>query len=333
MAKDGRNEIAEKLSRWDGINVVTIEPSTEKRPEFKAMEDNEMELRYGDDAYRLRDLAFEKVGRLCGIPATYMRKTPTALFEPHFNWWFREFPFVHMVYDETRENQVVTLNRTKNFRVVRPSDMFDVVDSKIREEVSDNVIYDKVHVSADKIAYSIVSERSENMGTPKKGDMINAGMRVDMSPMGEHATSIGLYMLRLVCTNGARVPLELAKLRMSATDQLEDWVGNVIPNLLEKSIEEFSRIRALQGIDVADLGSLIQGLFDRVTLTSELRESLTNSFLNAEVDTMYDFYNHITEFANRFDASSDIMDIERLQTAAGFVSAHEFCDKCQHALN
>lgn len=333
MAEDGRGGLVEKLSRWDGINVVTIEPAAGTRLKFQAVDEQEMQLGYGNTEYRLGDLAWRKAGRLCGMSDSYLRKTPTVLIEPHLNYWFRKFPFFHVVYDEELENEIVSFNLTENFRFVKPGDMFEIGDSIIREKIDGIFLYDKIHVSEDKVVYSIVSDLGKNMGDARRGDVINAGIRVDMSSVAETSITLRLYMLRLVCTNGATRPYDVEKLSMSDTDHWEKWVDNAVSNLLALSAKEFARIRALQGVRVRDLGTPLGSLFKRVTMTRELRRALENSFWNVKITNMYDFYNHISEFANGFDVDAEISHIERLQHAAGFVSAHKFCDKCHRFLN
>jgi hypothetical protein len=148
-------------------------------------------------SFELNETAHDQLGQYLGIPSKYydrMRTEAPALLAANVNRWFAENEDKRMI--RTLDGKVRAVLSDK----YRPLDneqlletILPVLGNQQMEIVSSEVTEKKLYlkVLTPKVTYEIV-----------KGDVVQAGLVISNSEIGNGSLSIEPLLFRLVCTNG-----------------------------------------------------------------------------------------------------------------------------------
>lgn len=331
-----RDDVVKLLKPTDGFKEVPFRMGSNKI-EFTKDSANNMLFRLDNKEFKLSKEAFIKASRICGVPATYVKKfndESLHLMNPHFNHWFNT---------KSDDGKLLIAGDNVVSFIKGSTDYYSRV--KVLEIIEDtlaptslekdNLLYDKVHHSFDRgLYYSVVSNQEEAMNV---GDVVRGGISVQDHILGEKVFTISGYVYRLVCSNGMISQNILSKWsRRSNSEHLEEWVKNSVTQAQTEITSEFERIKHLQEIPINDHGSvLLRNIFSEFSVSSKLREAITDEIINAgEIKSMYDVFNAITSAANSSEFVDNPNMTQSLQMLASGVAEHStFCPTCQSLLD
>lgn len=277
--KTGRTlaEVAAELDRQKSAKIDFIAPTNQVAVEVvegEIVEDKPQQkpakslvLRAGDHAYGVRDLALGQIGDRLGIPSKYLRKMQEErpdLLATNINTWFNhksEPRLFRVLDDKVRAFLSNRYQRIDNFDVAQSAlEALSKYQVEVRStEVTENRLYIKATFPA--LQREIKSLRS---GTPsphskgvKVGDIVEAGVVISNSEVGQGRVSITPFAAYLWCLNGA------------TTQKGHNWThvgskieGDDIAYLTDETVKAGDRFDLLRIRD-AIAGTLDEGKFDQ----------------------------------------------------------------------
>ena len=151
----------------------------------------------GHGQYPIKNLAHKQIGQRLGIPAKYYEKMQNEspdLLAQNVNHWFEANPEKRMI--RTLDNHA----RAFLSQSYRPLDNFDLAMSALPriQELGCDVL--SCEVTESRMYLKCVTERITTEVT--KGDVVQAGICISNSEVGNGSLKIEPLVYRLVCMNG-----------------------------------------------------------------------------------------------------------------------------------
>jgi hypothetical protein len=151
-------------------------------------------IRISGESHRLRPIAQQEVCSRIGVPAAYMKKCPVDLQNCNLNYWLNQMENEDLLFrfdgDDVRAIFTTKYQPVDNHMLVRR--LFEMGYSPNAE----------VQLSLDSEFMSLSIPERSGVFSISRNDDILPGFSLSNSEVGQHAVHVGVFFLRLVCTNG-----------------------------------------------------------------------------------------------------------------------------------
>lgn len=292
-------------------------------------------LKVGEVHYRLPDSSFARLCRKLGAPPGYLSQ-----IEPNLRAAVLQF---HIERGDLNTDKPSIITRGDDLVAIESSDLHRLKSTDVFQALLEGVetVDLKVHrlqFHEESFQLDLVSEDlSEEVAAE---DVLQAGLQLTHSFIGEQATSIQSYVLRLACTNGmtyrdcvAKRATRTRRLSADRPDAHELQMAQV--RRLAKDTwgalrEKLSAIKALRHEKI-EVDHLFQRWIERARLsTRDILPRLQGAWRRGgEGSTAYDAMNALT-FVATHDPEIDLRVRRILSGLAGVLAFRQihFCPRC-----
>ena len=153
----------------------------------------------GGRRFELKDAGLERLCKRLGAPAHYLSSLDATVASPVLQY--------HLERGDLGKGRITLVSRNGTFVAFRRIDLTRLAAEEVIRAVASGIGNDteklyvgKVAVSSDAFELDLLCEEVSEEVRP--GDIVRAGVRVTHSLIGEYATQIESYLLRLLCSNG-----------------------------------------------------------------------------------------------------------------------------------
>lgn len=192
------SQLAAKIEANKELKQDYIADTTQTTMQVQADKTVVLELPGETGSFPVLPLAHDQIGTRTGIPAKYydrMRVEAPDLLATNVNAWFRKNPEKRMVRTLGGDVRAFLSNRYNRIE---------------NEEIAEVVLPILAEIPDIKIVSSEITERRmyiqalspRIVGEVKKGDVVQAGVVISNSEVGQGAVAISPLVYRLVCLNG-----------------------------------------------------------------------------------------------------------------------------------
>lgn len=197
--KQGRSlsELAATIERQNAAKKDYIAPA--KRLSFEVDEaSNELVLSGLNGGYLPNDHFHSQIGTKLSIPKAYydrMRQSDQGLLAVNVNHWLRHSDAKHLV--RTLDGKTARAFLSDRYR---PLDNYDLANAVLPVLADAQIRVESCEVTETRMYIKAVSPRTEM--EVKKGDVVQAGIVIGNSEVGNGTLNISPMIYRLVCSNG-----------------------------------------------------------------------------------------------------------------------------------
>lgn len=285
----------------------------------------------GPRFYNVNFDGYEKAMRVAGFAESVIKKYPTDLMIEPLNWGFpRKMENVKAF---IKGNELVAFVKPA-LEVVSIQRMLQIVDEvggegTLFERLDHNLAYTNCSALIPSI-----SRRWDDERIPQVGDVVCGGLNFQTSLMGESPLVVGVYMYRLVCSNGMLSADQTFKWsRNTETVNQLEWFRGKVMAAKELVGHELHKIDHLitTTLDPAHRADIVTNLFAEYGLSERMRQLVLERLLTDPPRNMWDVVNAITSVANAEELNDNPMAIRRLQQIGGDITSKvKVCNACFH---
>jgi hypothetical protein len=288
-----------------------------------------------DNEYKVgKEAATQALRHVPGLSAAAIKEWPTDLLMEPMNWWYQNGDGdVRML--ANGQGEVVSFTKAANSGINNPIRSLEAIEDALDEKGidTDDLYYDKVRVTLDKVAFAVVTH--EKNGEVKVGDVMDAGIMFFGSPTGEAYTEVSPYLNRLLCTNGMISPVHMGRWSHRGGDggSIYDWTKEMTLGSWDAIDGELDSLRALTQIDVPDdaIHTVLADLFERHHVNANLRQAVAEAAVIEADGTLFGLSQAFNRAANN---EQDIQAMRHLLMVTGDVAHQtERCSTCLRARN
>jgi len=326
-----RDQVLEVLSDTEDVtsDLVTcgdLKFGTSSGPS----DDFDILLTSGGKESKLTEEAYLRSCKMVGLPEAYVRRTPVDLVESHLNYWYAGEKAGEQVKLIKKNDSVIALTRP-SIDVISNVRLLEEVEKALGDR--EGLVYDRVNNDIRLTHFSITGPSAS---TPRTGDVVRAGLTVQNSLVGEHPIEVGVYLYRLVCSNGAISAQNLFKWsRRHDQEDFMGWFASASQNAVNSFNHEFDHLQKLSEIPMRGyMSDVLSSFFDEYSIPVSLREDLMSSIIaEGKADSLYDIWNAVTYVASHSKKLVDNpMGVRRLMKVAGDMLVNKaVCSEC-HSL-
>ena len=299
----------------------------------------------GGSEFQLSKDAILQATSKVGLPAAYVKKTPSRLIEDQLNYWYGEDRGLGdknlkllVTKDTGAAITASSLTSFSNLRLLQEA--LDGIEAKFgRGEV---LVDSKFHHSLSRTHLRlIIPEHTftvENSGTPN--DIWSMGINIQNSLTGDSSaqTSLDGYLFRWWCTNGA-IDTHTSSgkwSRKSGGQNAEDvyeWARAAVDDVLGGLEGSFQDIQAMTQVPIAgDVNQMLSEIFESYSIPARNRQAVIANMVEDDDLTLYSLMQAVTSVANA--DGIDPREQARLMTVGGGLmhAATDRCDSCHRLI-
>lgn len=285
-------------------------------------------LRVADvGAFNVLDTCHDQLANFTGIPRKYydrLRATQPELYAQNVNTWLREEPSPRLVRTLDGSARALLSNRYRRL------DNFDLMKNVLPEIAIPNLRVVSSEITERRLYLKVTA--TDIQAEVKKGDVVQSGVIVSNSEIGQGRIKVYPYITRLVCTNGMTVDtMGVARTHVGRALDSEDnayeifsdealaaednafWL--MVRDLVRASFsrETFEKIvdqfRTSAEIEIRKPLAAVKELSKKIGLTEDESESCLNNLLTGGDLSAWGLANAVTALsddATSYDRASDL---------------------------
>lgn len=275
-------QMSEQLGcRYAAVRRVTVPPQ-----KLAITEDGHLIL--DNDRLELGSVAWDALGRFSGIPPSVLPRFDSSERAYLFNHRLpraHELGFPSQVAISISSDSVIGMSDASLLQVDVPT-LMEVLTGTIPEGLHpEEIAVDQCDVSETGFEVRLFSPRITD--EPRRGDVVNGGVSLRYSVVGEHGTQVQCFLRRLVCANGmiSHVCIGNAHGRARRLDsdrhQVEDMrlqLERLLTSAWSQLTDKLAALRELMSQPAAD---------DSIYAQYRTRLSLNRRVVRAIMDAMY----------------------------------------------
>lgn len=265
--------------------------------------------------------------------------TPPEYIEPIINYWFRNG------FGEEKQHKILAVNGVGS-AIVRASlkpysnmELLDRILAGITAKYGEGEVlvdYKFLHSLDDTRLRLIVPDYRRNINNSgTDDDTWSVGIDFRNSLTGKKQTSIGGYLFRWWCTNGAIDVLNESgawSRRGSAgqSDEVYEWARQSVDEVLGGLESSLDHVQAMTDMPLAGHTiDVLEDYYDKYRIKPELRDMVTSYMVDEDNLTMYSLMQAFTQVANDANLSPD--KAAEMMRIGGHIAAtsNDRCDSCK----
>jgi len=326
-----KSDLEKALNQFRGVNYKDVIVGEDQ---IQLQEDGLLSVK--NKVFHLSNEGGRQLMNLCGIPITYVKKCPNNLLCQNLNYWFSGGLPNKKVRFITNEEDDTILGITDNKASIIQNERLLEIGERILGP--DNIRgFHRVHISLDFSSFAFIGTKSI---TPKEDDILYGGIAVQNSLLNLNPLEISAYVFRQWCSNGAISCDSIARWsRNQEVSEFNSWAERTFHLAWESIDEEFHRIETLVNTKVnGNAHQLLLSIARKHDLPSRIYTKLQEQLLDAErrnekIETMFDLYNLITEYASHTNSLS-FRSATDLQKIGGRLAKDvHLCPACHQIIN
>lgn len=250
--------------------------------------DDSGKLGAGDRTFYLAVEGREKLAREAGIPANFFAKCPPPLQSELFNTFYpKALP------EHSDPGKILLVVQDEKFAVgLAPADLVFLPTSEVFELALDarpsNIDEDELevahlHLDGDSRVSIVSREKKTN---PRPDDLVKAGIDIRHSDVGEFATQIDTFLLRLacsngmlsrVCTHGSKTPVRVRRAAAHHEDLTRQRIAEVARQGWAELDAKMAAVEQLATESVDNPGALIRSIGEKLRLSDRLIQEIVDA--------------------------------------------------------
>ena len=304
------DEAKETLSTTEPVTSVEFEAESGNKFDLPAgFTSNNSTVKLGNTTYEVSPDALLSMAAFCGLPKSYVLRTPADLIEPQLNYWFqrglddKSFKALAVGGDTIQAVTRGTITPFSNLQLLE----------KAEESLKHNFGSDVEILVDEKFSHSLTgtwlrlvvpSEQKDIQGSPVNGDTWSLGLQIKNSQTGQGGTAIDGYLFRWWCSNGAIVTDASAGVwsRRSSGQSEEDvyeWARGAVDEILGGLSGAFDQVQHMVHVSLdGEVQDSLRDIFDRYRVPMRLRNPVIDEMVESDDLTMYGVMNAVTAAAN-----------------------------------
>lgn len=192
------SELAAKIEGNKALKQDFIADTSKTTMQVQSDKTVVLELPDNSGSFPVLALAHDQIGARTGIPAKYydrMRDEAPDLLATNVNAWFRKFPEKRMIRTLGGDARAFLSNR---YNRIENEEIAEVVLPILAEIPDIRIVSSEI---TDRRMY-IQALSPRIVGEVRKGDVVQCGVVISNSEVGQGAVAISPLVYRLVCLNG-----------------------------------------------------------------------------------------------------------------------------------
>ena len=331
------DEVRTELAPYDEVQEITL-PMSQGGPTFSIEDTGLMVDVSGRKLSVGRDPMVQALGTIPGLSQSALTEWPTPMLLEPINWFMTNRPAQSVRLLVNEQDEVLAFPKKQTtFR--SPLATLDGVLEALGGKGVDmsELQFDKFHAGLNAVSLAIIAPSREHEVKRKAGDIVQGGLWLHTSPVGNKDTEIAAYVNRLICTNGMISPMNLQRFSIrggsgAGGDGWDNWIEQSASDAWEAVTDEFDALDALTGIAVdGHSADVLSDLFQRHRVPASLRSAVQEAMADEGDGTMYGIAQAFNRAANGLD---DLGHMRHLLTVTGEIAHNtERCGECRRQLN
>lgn len=312
-----RDEFLEKVALID--SVATVEAPTGEW--HWSVEENQIRVNAGGV-----ELAVAEEGlvaglqKVPGLTKAAVQQWPVEMLINTTNWFYEhgEGDARGLVHN----NVLIGFTKSPDSPIYPVSQIVETMTAALPD---DEYLFGNVRVSLDQVTFGLVTPARTS--EPKVGDVVQAGIWALHSPTARRNPEISPFVNRLVCTNGMISSRSLSKWSWKGNADYIDWVTESTGYAWNSLDLEFESLEALTHQALNGHASVVlEDLFDRHRVPSNLRAGVLDAVVDEADGTMYGIAQAFNRAANEIDNPAAMRGL--LMVTGDIAAQDERCENC-----
>lgn len=268
----------------------------------------------------MHDLALRQVCSRVGVPYQYLRKCPPALAWQNLNFWIQNGNYNRQALVRTVSGTQVRAVLSDSFTPLDDTDVFPLVLDALGDEEAEVQFLD---FSPTHTHCRILFPRLRTEA--RKNDIIQAGIHISNSEVGQRSLQVESLVYRLVCTNGltsAERNSMMTARHVGNPARLRDFITNAVTDAKAGTQRLMERFKQTVHHRLDDPLKLIERTAGDGNLSQEQLQRVLSSFaFEGDDATLYGVVNAFTHAAQAESTVEDRYQLERLGSSLLRLSA------------
>lgn len=302
-----KEQLLKKVCNYEAAEPIEVELGRQVRfSTGNEGQEDDIVMTHNRGTTTLSPVALGTLVANIGFPRPYLKKVPKeeypSLLLPHLNYWYQNALAGGRIRLLNIENRTIMVVPKADFEHVKISDVITATERQLGKNLVAG--YHKLRITPEAFCFSIITSKEVEL---KKGDLFNAGIRVNHSLTGATSTSLSAYLFRQWCSNGATTEDKLETWhRRNSSDDLETWLQKSIIGANQAFDKETKRVEALLQIPTdGHTAEVLNSVLDQSSVPQGLQREVRSTLLDRDPETLYDIYNALTEIDTHSDYFED----------------------------